>query len=444
MGMQVLILLLLLGLLGLGVFLAALLTRQGRRLMKLEFGVEGFDKALDKSSRGLEESLARNREEAGRGAREGREELGATLKNFQEGLAGSVRDASKGQADQLALFASQLGQMGRDSEARLEKMRTTIEASLRELQADNNQKLEQMRATVDEKLQSTLEKRLGDSFKIVSERLEKVHQGLGEMQSLASSVGDLKKVFGNVKTRGTLGEIQLGVLIEEILTPDQYYRNKPTKPGSKDPVEYAIRMPGRGGDEVLMPVDAKFPVEDFLRLQEATEAADPAGVEEARKQLLARVKSEARTIREKYVSPPATTDFAVLFLPSESLYAEILRSPGFFQQLQKEFRVTVAGPTTLQAFLNSLYMGFRTLAIEKRTSEVWRTLGEVKTEFGKFSLMLEGVRKKLQEAGNTLEDAASKSRNIESKLKKVETLPSSPSAAPALEPSQEEMPGLLP
>ncbi len=427
MALEAVLLVLLILNLGLALYLALASARQGGRLLKLEFGFEGFERGLEKSAKGVEESLARMREEAGRGAREGREEQAAALKGFQEGLAASVRDASKGQAEQLALFASQLAQMGRDSEARLEKMREVVEARLKELQADNSQKLEQMRATVDEKLQSTLEKRLGESFQIVSERLEKVHQGLGEMQGLAVGVGDLKKVLTNVKTRGIFGEIQLGSLLEEVLPPQQYHRNHATKRGSRDVVEYAIRLPGQGpGEEVLLPVDAKFPTEDYQRLVEAYEQSNPAAVEEARKQLEARLKGEARDIREKYVDPPATTAFGLLFLPTEGLYAEALRIPGLFEELQHKFRVTLTGPSTLLAFLNSLQMGFRTLAIEKKTNEVWSQLSQIKGEFSKFSELLEHTRKKLQEASNSIETAASKSRSIETKLKKVESLPQTP------------------
>jgi len=294
------------------------------------------------------------------------------------------------------------------------------------LQDDNSAKLEQMRLVVDEKLHATLEKRLGDSFKLVSERLEMVHRGLGEMQSLASSVGDLKKVLTNIKARGMWGEVQLGALLEQILTREQYEQNVPTKKGSNERVEYAIKLPGRdGGDEMIwLPIDAKFPQEDYQRLVEAQEQANAELAEEAARQLENRIKLEARTIREKYIDPPHTTDFAILFLPVEGLYAEIVRKAGLCELLQREFRVVVAGPTTLAALLNSLQMGFRTLAIERRSSEVWALLGAVKTEFGRFGDLLDKTQKKLQEASSTIENAARKSRTIEKKLRDVQALPS--------------------
>ncbi len=282
-----------------------------------------------------------------------------------------------------------------------------------------------MRETVDEKLHSTLEKRLGESFKQVSDRLEKVHQGLGEMQTLASGVGDLKRVLTNVKTRGTWGEIQLGNLLDQILVPDQYERNVITKKGSRDPVEFAIKLPGRDSAPVYLPVDAKFPKEDYERLMDAQDQANVVLIEEAGKAIEARIKFEAKNIRDKYVDPPFTTDFAILFLPIEGLYAEVLRRPGLCDLLQKEYRISVAGPTTFAALLNSLQMGFRTLAVEKRASEVWTLLGTVKTEFGKFGDILDKTKEKLQQATDNIELASKKSRTIETKLRKVQDLPSS-------------------
>jgi len=274
-------------------------------------------------------------------------------------------------------------------------------------------------------LHATLEQRLGESFKLVSERLELVHKGLGEMQTLASGVGDLKKVLTNVKTRGTWGEIQLGNLLEQILSPEQYAKNVATKLGSNDRVEFAIKLPGkeRDGEVVWLPLDAKFPQEDYQRLVEAAEQANVALVDETGKMLEARIKNEAKSIKEKYLDPPRTTDFAILFLPTEGLYAEIIRRIGLTDLLQREYRVTVAGPTTLAAILNSLQMGFRTLAIEKRSSEVWSLLGAVKTEFGRFGEILDKTQKKLQEASNTIETASRRSRAIEQKLKDVQQLP---------------------
>nr|MBP8980329.1 DNA recombination protein RmuC [Syntrophobacterales bacterium] len=309
---------------------------------------------------------------------------------------------------------------------KLDKITETLDLHLRNLQEDHRRQLETIRATADEKLQDTLEKRLGESFRLVSDRLEMVQKGLGEMQTLAAGVGDLKKVLTNIKTRGTFGEIQLGSLLEQILSPEQYAANVATRPDSANRVEFAIRMPGRQeGRErtVWLPLDAKFPQEDHLRLLEAQEQGNPVQVEEAARQLERTVREMARNIRDKYLEPPYTTDFAVMFLPTESLYAEILRRGGLFEQLQREFKVVVTGPTTLAALLNSLQMGFRTLAIEKRSSEVWELLGAVKTEFSAFGGILEKTRKKILEAGNTIEKAAVRSRAIEKKLLNVQGLP---------------------
>lgn len=330
-------------------------------------------------------------------------------------------------------ISQQLSSLTQLNEQKLEKVRSVVEERLRSLQEENSQKLEQMRATVDEKLHSTLEKRLGESFKIVSERLEKVHQGLGEMQTLASGVGDLKKVLTNVKTRGTWGEIQLANLLEQILIPEQYDMNVITKKGSRDPVEFAIKLPGRDQEAVWLPVDAKFPREDYERLQEAQDRGDAAQIEESGKAIEARIKLEARNIRDKYIDPPHTTDFGILFLPIEGLFAEVVRRSGFCDTLQREYRVMVAGPTTIAALLNALQMGFRTLAVEKRASEVWSLLGTVKNEFKLFGEILDKTHKKLQEASHTIESAASKSRNIERKLKDVQGLPTRPQDTELLE-----------
>ncbi|QWT22641.1 DNA recombination protein RmuC [Bacillus sp. NP157] len=302
-------------------------------------------------------------------------------------------------------------------------MRGTLETRLAAIQQDNAAKLEQMRATVDEKLQSTLETRLGQSFQLVSERLEAVQRGLGEMQALAAGVGDLKRVLTNVKTRGTFGEVQLGALLEQILVAEQYDSNVATVPGSSERVEFAIRLPGTDdGNPVWLPIDAKYPVEDYQRLLDFQDAADAEGILSAGKALEARVREEAKRIRTKYVAPPHTTDFAILFLPTEGLYAEVIRRPGLSDLLQREHRVTVAGPTTLTALLNSLQMGFRTLAIEKRSSEVWQVLGAVKTEFGKFGEVLDRTQKQLDTVTNTIKSAGVRTRAIEKKLKGVETL----------------------
>jgi DNA recombination protein RmuC len=334
-----------------------------------------------------------------------REELGRNLEMFRSS------------------FAKQILDLTQRNEEKLDKVRGVIESGLRSIQQDNNQQLDRMRETVDEKLHLTLEKRLGESFQLVSERLEKVHQGPGEMQSLAAGVGDLKKVLGNVKTRGILGEVQLGALLEQILTTEQYDRNVMIKKGTTEAIEFAIKFPGRDDQMTLLPIDSKFPIEDYQRLEDARERADLPAVEKAGKDLEDRVKLEAKKIRDKYIDPPVTTDFAILFLPTEGLYAEILRRPGLFDLVQREYKVIMSGPTTLAAVLNSLQMGFRTLAVEKRAAEVWNLLNVIRTEFGKFGDLLEKTQKKLQEAGNTIEDAARKSRTIQNKLKKVEALP---------------------
>ncbi len=301
----------------------------------------------------------------------------------------------------------------------------TVEQRLDLLRSENAKKLDEMRATVDEKLQATLEQRLGQSFKQVSDRLDQVHKGLGEMQTLAAGVGDLKKVLINVKSRGGWGEVQLGTLLAEMLTPAQYAQNVATRPDSKERVEFAIRLPGRSEDGApcWLPIDAKFPLDDYQRLQEAIERADVAAVEASRKALEAFFRSEAKSIRDKYVEPPHTTDFAILFVPTEGLYAEAVSRPGLADALQRDFRVMLAGPMNLAAMLNSLQLGFRTLAIEKRSTEVWRVLGAVKTEFGKFGEILARTKDKLDQVGKTLEDAGRKSTTIARKLRDVEALP---------------------
>ncbi len=359
--------------------------------------LENFSREQEKLEKVLRDEMGRNREEGSANERAAREEMNRQLSGF-----------------------SQI------NEQKLEKIRETLERQLRLLQDDNGQKLDQMRTVVDEKLQATLEKRLSDSFRQVSERLEKVHQGLGEMQSLASSVGDLKAVLNNVKTRGTWGEVQLESLLQQIMAPEQYAKNIATKKGSEDRVEFAIRLPGReqgNGGDIWLPIDAKFPLEDYQRLNEALEKGNAPAAEEATKGLMTRIKLEGKNIRDKYLDPPFTTDFGILFLATEGLYAEVLRQPGLLDILQREYRIVVTGPTTLAALLNTLQIGFRTLAIEKRTSEVWSLLGLVKKEFGLFAGILEKTQKKLQEASNTIEDAAKKTRSIERKLKNVEGLP---------------------
>ena len=301
-----------------------------------------------------------------------------------------------------------------------------VTGQLKELQEGNERKLDQMRHVVDEKLQGTLEKRLGESFKLVSAQLEAVHKGLGDMQSLATGVGDLKRVLGNVKTRGTWGEVQLGAILEQVLTPDQYGRNVRPRPDSNETVEFAVRLPGPDADRtrpLWLPIDAKFPHEDYGRLVAASEAADPVAVTAAAAALERAVRLNASDIRRKYVAPPHTTDFAILFVPTEGLYAELLRRAGFAESLQQDHRVVIAGPTTLAALLNSLRIGFRTLAIEQRASEVWKVLAGVKTEFGKFADVLDKVKRQLQTASNTIDETGVRSRAIEKRLRGVEELP---------------------
>jgi DNA recombination protein RmuC len=311
------------------------------------------------------------------------------------------------------------------NERRFEVLRQAVEGRLEAIRNDNAAQLERMRVTVDEKLHATLEQRLGESFKLVSDRLEAVHKGLGEMQTLAAGVGDLKKVLSNVKNRGVLGEVQLAALLEQVLVREQYETNVATRPGSRERVEFAIKLPGQAGEGsvVWLPIDAKFPLEDYERLQQAQDAADSAAVEGAARALEARIRLEAKSIAEKYVEPPHTTDFALLYLPLEGLYAEVLRRPGLLDALQREYRVTLCGPTTLSALLNSLQMGFRTLAIEKRSSEVWQVLGSVKAEFGRFAEVLASTKRQLQTVANSIDQAEVRTRQIEKRLRDVEALP---------------------
>ncbi len=327
---------------------------------------------------------------------------------------------------------TQAGQKDTREELRgtLTTLTQSVEHKLTSLQQDNSHKLDQMRETVDEKLHATLEKRFGESFKLVSDRLDQVHKGLGEMQTIAVGVGDLKKVLANVKTRGTWGEAQLGNLIEEVMTPEQYEKNVMTKKGSRDAVEYAIKLPGSGeSDHIWLPIDAKFPLDAYQKLVEAQESADLSAIEEMRKVFETRIKGEAKDIHTKYIDTPHTTDFGIMFVPVESMYGEVLRIPGLFEFIRREYKVIITGPTTIQAILNSLNMGFRTLAIQKRSSEVWDILNGVKTEFGKFGDILEKTHKKLQEAGNTIESAMVRSRAIEKKLGKAGDVPAIEAAA---------------
>ena len=417
----------------LGLFFGWIRNRNGGRAVDftpLLNRLDGLEKGNERTERVVMDEIARQREEIATQARALREELGASLKSVGDSTVNSLGEIGKAQRGQLETFSGQLAKLTDSNEKKLGELRTVVETKLTQIQTDNAAKLEEMRKTVDEKLQGTLEKRLGESFKLVSDRLEQVHKGLGEMQVLAAGVGDLKKVLTNVKTRGTWGEIQLGSLLEQILTAEQFAQNVQTKQGSAERVEFAIKLPGRddGGNTVWLPIDAKFPKEDYERLMESAERAAAAGVEDAAKQLEARIKLDAKNIRDKYLDPPNTTDFGILYLPTEGLYGEVLRRPGLTELLQREFRVNVAGPTTLWAILNALQMGFRTLSIQKRSSEVWTLLGAVKTEFGKFGDVIEKVQKKIQEAGNAIDSAASKTKTIQRKLKNVQELPASDAA----------------
>lgn len=383
-----------------------------------------LDKLLSNSEKRLKDDLQTIRKDSRELAQEGRVELGNNLNSFGNSLLKRMHEASVMQKSQLEIFSQQLVELTKQNATKLELIRNTVEQRLTELQKDNNQKLEKMRETVDEKLQSTLEKRLTQSFQSVSERLEQVHKGLGEMQNLAIGVGDLKKVLSNVKTRGTWGEVQLGNLLDQILTKEQYQANVATKKDSKDIVEYAIKLPGKDKNlnHIWLPIDAKFPIEDYQRLLDAEDSNDRVAIDAANKAIEKRLKDEGKKIRTKYIDPPNTTDFAILFIPIEGLYAQALKLPGLVDFIQREYRVMITGPTTITAILNSLQMGFRTLAIEKQSSEIWQTLSEVKTEFGRFGEILERTQKKLQEASNQIDAGATRARSIERKLKNVDTL----------------------
>jgi len=425
--------------------------------------------ALDANRQNIARELRQEVQDASRAARQ---EASANMATFQQTLVQHSAEATRTQNARLDAFGTQLAamqkgladtlssQLGSLSEAnarrlaelnetsatRLREMRSTLETQLAQLQSSNATKLEEMRVTVDEKLQSTLQARLGESFKQVADRLEQVHKGLGEMQTLAQGVGDLKHLLTNVKTRGIFGEAQLAALLEQVFVPDQYAAQIATRPGSKNLVDFAIKLPGKAADgaPLWLPIDAKFPNEDYARLLDAQGRADPVDADAAAKALEQRILLEAKAITEKYVEPPHTTDFAILFLPTEGLYAEVLRRPGLMEALQRDYRVTLAGPTTLLAMLSSLQMGFRTLALEKRSSEVWQVLGAVKTEFGKFGDVLAKVKAQTQTVLNTLDSADTRSRAMQRALKTVQALPdeasqvllaidsdSEPDAAPA-------------
>jgi DNA recombination protein RmuC len=387
--------------------------------------LDAFSSQLASFAKASGERLDGVRAESATGAKQLREEVIAALKGITEVTTKTMGELANVQKAQLEAMSSAIGKLSDSNEKKLEAVRVTVEDKLQSMQIDNAKQLDQMRQTVDEKLQGTLEKRLGESFKQVSERLEQVHKGLGEMQTLATGVGDLKKVLTNVKTRGTWGEVQLGALLEQVLNPDQFATNVATKDGGER-VEFAIKLPGQGADKdetVWLPIDAKFPVEDYQRLIEAQERADAEGVEVAGKQLENRVKACAGDICQKYLNPPKTTDFGILFLPIEGLFAEVIRRTGLTEVIQRECRVVIAGPTTLWSILSSLQMGFRTLAIQKRSSEVWNLLAAVKTEWTKYGDVLDAVQKKLHQASDTIEKAKARSRAVGRKLKDVQELP---------------------
>ena len=404
-------------------------------------------KAQQSASQSANERTERElRREISESSRGGRQEITQSLATFQQTLVAQSFDATRTQNTQIDAFGQQLAllqktlsdtltnQVSALSEAnarRLSELRQTLETQLAQLQTTNAAKLDEMRATVDEKLQTTLQTRLGESFKQVADRLEQVHKGLGEMQTLAQGVGDLKHLLTNVKTRGIFGEAQLAALLEQVFVPDQYAAQIATRPGNKNVVDFAIKLPGKADDgaPLWLPIDAKFPNEDYERLLDAQGRADVAAAEAAGKALEARIRLEAKSIAEKYIEPPFTTDFAILFLPTEGLYAEVLRRPGLMEVLQREHRITLAGPTTLLAMLSSLQMGFRTLALEKRSSEVWQVLGAVKNEFGKFGEVLAKVKTQAQTVLNTIDSAATRSRAMDRALRKVDALPDAQSQA---------------
>ncbi|WP_313951912.1 DNA recombination protein RmuC [Accumulibacter sp.] len=413
-----------------GVLQVVLLVHVGTAKGLIGVRLRDLQGGLERLERELREEMSLGRQESASAARGDREEQSLSLTRLSQTLAAQLAQLGRLQAQQLESFAQQLARLTNSNEQRFEQLRLALEARLGAMQADNAGKLEEMRRTVDEKLHATLEQRLGESFKLVSERLEQVHRGLGEMQTLAAGVGDLKKVLTNVKTRGSWGEVQLGALLEQLLTAEQYAKNVATRPDSQDRVEFAIRLPGRAvadGEQrpVWLPIDAKFPLEDYQRLLEAQERSDPVALEASIKALEVRLRDEARKILDKYVEPPYTTDFAILYLPTEGLYAEALRRPGLADALQRDLRICIAGPTTLAALLNSLQMGFRTLAIERRSSEVWAVLAAIKTDFGKFGEILEATHRKLEQASRSIESAGVRTRQIERKLRVVEALPAS-------------------
>jgi DNA recombination protein RmuC len=427
---------LLLSILAVFLLLKLLGNKQDNGSAELHYKLEGFSKELARLEGSIKTEFSHSRSESALAAKNTRDELSTSLKDnrkemresfdsFKKEFSFSIEEFGKSQRDNFFDMLRKQSEQNTAIETRLDNMRNIIEKKISELQTGNEKKLEEMRATVDEKLQKTLESRLTESFKLVSERLEAVHKGLGDMQQLATGVGDLKKVLSNVKTRGVLGEYQLENILEQLLTVDQYGKNIKTKKSTDALVEFAIKLPGRdeGGKIVWLPIDSKFPKEDFELLTEAYEYGSADSIEEIRKSFAKGLRKCAQDICNKYIDPPHTTDFAILFLPFESLYAEVLRTPGLFESIQRECKIIITGPTTLSALLSSLQMGFRTLAIEKRSSEVWQLLATVKVEFENFGTVLDKTQKKLLEASNVIEQAGVRSRAIERKLRKVQELP---------------------
>ncbi len=409
---------------------------QTERLGTFSTELAGFARSSKEEAAGLRAALEcqlRQLKESGEhGWDEMRKEVSGSLKQATDSVVRTMGEFGRHQSERLTGFSNELGQLTLANSVGLEALRVSVDGQLRQIQEGNERKLEEMRRTVDEKLQGALEKRLGESFKLVSERLEAVHKGLGEMQGLAAGVGDLKRVLTNVKTRGTWAELQLGAILEQLLTPDQFGRNVQVKPSSREHVEYAVRLPGIGDsvdDGVWLPIDSKFPQEDYIRLQDAAERADPDAVREASAGLARSVKGFAKDISEKYLDPPNTTDFAIMFLPTEGLYAEVLRQPGLVENIQVTHRVMITGPTTFAGLLCSLRMGFRSVAIAKRAGEVWRVLGAVKMEFSRFGQVLGKVKEQLDTASRTIEKTEVRSRALQRRLRDVEELPAGDAAA---------------
>lgn len=388
----------------------------------------GISSGQERVERSIRDDLRAVRSDSNHSSKQLREEVNGSIKSFGETLSRTFTDLSGTQKNQLELFSGQISSLTEVTQKSISEMRRAVDEQLKSIQRDNNSKLDQMRMTVDEKLQGTLEKRLTESFKIVSDRLEMVHKGLGEMHTLTTGVGDLKRILTNVKTRGTWGEYQLANILEQTLTQDQYDTNVAVKPRSQERVEFAVKMPGHEDNDdsfIYLPIDSKFPQEDYQRLVTAQEEGEPELAKSASDALELSIRREAKRIKDKYISEKTTTPFAVLFLPTEGLYSEVLRRPGLADRLQRDYRVLVAGPTTLTALLNSLQMGFRTLAIQKRSSEIWKHLSVVKSQFTGFSNILENVQKKLESASKEVDKATKKSKTIEKKLEKFEELPAS-------------------